>query len=104
MTLAMFALADLAVQCARVHASPPMPSDGLRTVQRNPAVPNPREVTPAAQKRPYQQPVDLSVDLLPLTVPEIRHVHWTLQQAVSADAADQVLAWSGWWRRYQARA
>jgi hypothetical protein len=46
----------------------------------------------------------LRVELLPLTVPEIRHVLWALGQAVSAEVADQVLAWSQWRRRHQARA
>jgi len=46
----------------------------------------------------------LSVALLPLTVPEIRHVLWALGQAASTEAATHVLAWSEWRRRHQARA
>ncbi|HEV2460395.1 MAG TPA: hypothetical protein VGS80_18725 [Ktedonobacterales bacterium] len=46
----------------------------------------------------------MSVELLPLTVPEIRHVLWALGPAISAQVADQVLAWSAWRRRHQARA
>jgi hypothetical protein len=42
----------------------------------------------------YQQSIDLRVELLPLPVPEIRHVLWALGQAVSAEAAAQILAWS----------
>jgi hypothetical protein len=63
--------------------------------------PNP---TRARKGGPYQQPVDLSVDLLPLTVPEIRHVLWAVGQAGSAQATSFVFAWSHWRRRHQARA
>jgi hypothetical protein len=38
------------------------------------------------------------------TVPEIRQVLWALGQAVSAEVADQVLAWSAWRRHHQAEA
>src|SRR5262245_62356832 len=53
---------------------------------------------------PYQQPIDLTVDLVPLTVPEIRRLLWALGQAVSAAAATHLLAWSEWRRSHQARA
>ncbi len=40
----------------------------------------------------YQQPIELSVELVPLTVPEIRHVVWALGQPVSAEATIHVVA------------
>ncbi|WIG57557.1 MAG: hypothetical protein OJF49_000302 [Ktedonobacterales bacterium] len=47
--------------------------------------------------------MDLSVDLLPLTVPEIRRLLYGL--AAAADPlATAVLAWSHWRRRHQATA
>jgi hypothetical protein len=46
----------------------------------------------------------LTVALLPLTVPEVRHVLWALGQAASAEKAAHVLAWSTWRRRHEARA
>ena len=49
--------------------------------------------------------LDLGVELLPLTVPEIRHLLWGLTASASADPrATQLLAWSRWRRRHQAAA
>ena len=44
-----------------------------------------------------------AVDLLPLTVPEVRRLLWALMWHVPA-APDDVLHWSAWRRRHQARA
>lgn len=44
-----------------------------------------------------------TADLLPLTVPEVRRLLCRLVWTASP-AADQVLAWSRWRRRHQARA
>jgi hypothetical protein len=93
MTLALFALAYLTVLHARLHAPRLTPSAPRTNAQKA-----------QVAKGPYQRPLDLSVELLPVTVPEIRHVLWALGQAVSAEAAAQVLAWSEWRRRHQARA
>jgi hypothetical protein len=41
--------------------------------------------------------------LLPLTVPEVRHLLWRLIWATRQEA-DAVLSWSRWRRRHQARA
>src|SRR5215468_5041739 len=49
--------------------------------------PTTQEQDPGCQGGPYQQPIDLTVELLPLSVPAIRHVLWALGQAVSADVA-----------------
>jgi hypothetical protein len=42
-------------------------------------------------------------ELIPLTVPEVRHLLWTLVWT-EPSSADSVLAWSRWRRRHQARA
>jgi len=90
MTLAMFALAYLAV---------------LRTVADSAVA---RDIQPDRYRgrirAPDQGPVDVRVDLLPLTVPELRHVLWAVGQAASAEATVMVFAWSEWRRRHEARA
>lgn len=43
-------------------------------------------------------------DLLPLTIPVIRHVLWALGQATSRTARAQVVCWSVWRRHHQAGA
>lgn len=49
--------------------------------------------------------MDLSVDLLPLTVPVIRRLLYGLAAAATADPlATAVLAWSHWRRHHQATA
>lgn len=54
--------------------------------------------------------MDLSVELLPLTVPEIRHLLWSLAASAAASAAASdpqvtpLLAWSHWRRRHQVAA
>jgi hypothetical protein len=47
--------------------------------------------------------VDLAVELVPLTVPEVRRLLWRLVWARPPDPA-QVIAWSLWRRRHQQRA
>jgi hypothetical protein len=89
MTLALFALASRAVLRARLPVQPAPPTPPAAKV---------------AKGGPYQQPIDLSVELLPLTVPEIRHVLWAVGQADSAEATSFVFAWSHWRRRHQAQA
>jgi len=42
--------------------------------------------------------------LVPLTVPEVRHLLWALGTARSPAHAQAILAWSDWRRRHQARA
>jgi SRSO17 transposase len=100
MTLALCALAYLAV--LRAHLQAPVETPPTATPRS--ANHRPRSRAHVAKGGPCQQPIDLSVELLPLTVPEIRHVLWALGQAVSAEVADQVLDWSQWRRRHQARA
>ena len=46
---------------------------------------------------------DLAVELLPVTVPEVRRLLWRLLWAAPPWPA-QVLSWSTWRRRHQARA
>ena len=49
--------------------------------------------------------LELRVELLPLTVPEIRHLLWGLAASASTDPqAPPLLAWSHWRRRHQAAA
>ena len=81
-TLAMFALAYLAVLRAR-----------LQTQREQMTVPESTYwvYDRGCKGEQYQQPLDLNVDLIPLTVPEIRHVLWALGQAISAEAAFQVV-------------
>lgn len=45
----------------------------------------------------------LAAELIPLTAPEIRRLHWPLAWSV-VPAPDFVLAWSRWRRRHQAQA
>jgi hypothetical protein len=47
--------------------------------------------------------ITVTVALLPLTIPEIRHVLWALAQAPSRAAPRLILHWSEW-RRHQAHA
>jgi hypothetical protein len=42
-------------------------------------------------------------ELIPLTVPEVRHLRWPLVWT-EPSSLDHVLAWSRWRRRHQARA
>lgn len=42
-------------------------------------------------------------ELIPLTVPDVRHLLWNLVGTAPASVA-HVLAWSRWRRRHQARA
>ena len=45
----------------------------------------------------------LALDLLPLTVPEVRRLRWRRVWR-RLPPPDAILAWSGWRRRHQARA
>jgi hypothetical protein len=47
--------------------------------------------------------LELRVELLPLTVPEIRHLLWGLATSTDPQAIP-LLAWSHWRRRHQAAA
>ncbi len=99
MTLALFALASLAV--LRVHRQA-QEKAGTRTCSSPRPHDRPDQQNAGRKRGPYQPPIDLSVALLPLT--EIRQGLWALGPAASAEAATQVLAWSEWRRRHQARA
>ncbi len=97
MTLALFAFAYLVSPCCGPGYRPSRPR---------------RRQCPRLRPRPRSQKgavsaagrLELSGDLLPLTVPEIRHVLWAFGQAVSAEATTSVFAWSQWRRHHEARA
>jgi hypothetical protein len=58
----------------------------------------------AAPRQPGKKPgVDLGLELLPHTVPELQRLLWHLIWARPPDP-DAALAWSQWRRRHQQRA
>jgi len=98
-TVALVALADLAV--LRAHLYMQAQAQALPTAMAWSAHRRPPSMAQVANGGPYQQPIDLTVELLPQTVPEIRQVLWAVGQAVSADTATHVLVWLAWRRRHQ---
>src|SRR5258708_211926 len=78
----------------RAARPPPCAAGGAADTRVTSSPPPHHQQEPGRKGGPYQQPVDVSVELLPLTVPEIRHVLWALAQPIPPKPADQVLAWS----------
>jgi len=88
MTLAMFAVAELAV-LRSCHGGEKGGANAALDVT---------DVTDVTDV------MDVTVALLPLPVAEIRHVLWALSQASSRAAHRGVIRWSDWRRRHQAQA
>jgi hypothetical protein len=95
-------------RCARWPLGRCCVPTGLRRRRRHrppgrSALPDDHRTRRTLQRGPYQQPIGLTVELVPLPVPAMRHVRGALGPAGSADVATHVLARSAW-RRHEARA